>query len=130
MSTKQDSSNPAGTIENRSEMEYSGFWIRLVAWLIDVILLSIISWGIVNVAYFIGLWAWRGQTLGQIVANVQVVRIDGKDVDLRTAVLRFVGYIVCVLTLGIGFLMVAFDDRKQGLHDRIAGTYVIPWRRE
>ena len=107
------------------QMEYAGFWIRLAAWLIDVILLSIISWGIANVAYFIGLWAWRGQTLGQIVANVKVVRADGKRVDLRTAVLRFLGYIVCVLTLGIGFLMVAFDERKQGLHDKIANTYVI-----
>jgi len=111
-------------------MKYAGFWIRLAAWLIDVVLLSIISWGIVNVAYFIGFWAWRGQTLGQMVTNVKVVRTDGKPVDLRTAVLRFLGYIVCVLTLGIGFLLVAFDDRKQGLHDKIAGTYVIPLRRE
>ena len=106
--------------------EYAGFWIRLAAWLIDVVLLSIISWGIVNVVYFIGLWAWRGQTLGQMVVNVKVVRADGEPVDLRTAVLRFLGYIVCVLTLGIGFLVAAFDDRKQGLHDKIANTYVVP----
>jgi len=130
MTAKQESGDPAVTIGNQGEMEYAGFWIRLGAWLIDVILLSIISWGIVNVAYFIGLWAWRGQTLGQMVAHVQVVRTDGKPVDLRTAVLRYLGYIVCVLTLGIGFLMVAFDDRKQGLHDKIANTYVIPLRRE
>lgn len=130
MSTKRESANAVGTTEKQVEMEYAGFWIRLVGWLIDVILLSIVSWGIVNVAYFIGFWAWRGQTLGQIVANVQVVRTDGKPVDLRTAVLRFLGYIVCALTLGIGFLMVAFDVRKQGLHDKIADTYVIPVRRE
>ena len=111
-------------------MEYSGFWIRLGAWLIDVILLGIISWGIVNVAYWIGLWAWRGQTLGQMVANVKVVRTDGKPVDLRTAVLRYLGYIVCGLTLVIGFLIIAFDGRKQGLHDKIANTYVIPVRQE
>ena len=128
MSAKQGAGDPAGTVEDRGEMEYSGFWIRLVALLIDSILLGIISLGIVSVAYFIGLWAWRGQTLGQIVANVQVVRTDGKPIDLRTAVLRFLGYIVCVLTLGIGFLIVAFDDRKQGLHDKIAETYVIPLR--
>jgi uncharacterized RDD family membrane protein YckC len=130
VSAGQESGFLSDVIENQGEMEYAGFWIRLAAWLIDVVLLSIISWGIVNVAYFIGLWAWRGQTLGQIVANVKVVRTDGKPVDLRTAVLRFLGYIVCVLTLGIGFLLVAFDDRKQGLHDKIAGTYVIPLRRE
>ena len=130
MSAEQESGFLSDVIENQGEVEYAGFWIRLAAWLIDVVLLSIISWGIVNVAYFIGLWAWRGQTLGQMVANVKVVRTDGKPVDLRTAVLRFLGYIVCVLTLGIGFLLVAFDDRKQGLHDKIAGTYVIPLRRE
>ena len=130
MSAEQESGCLSAVIENQGEVKYAGFWIRLAAWLIDVVLLSIISWGIVNVAYFIGFWAWRGQTLGKMVANVKVVRTDGKPVDLRTAVLRFLGYIVCVLTLGIGFLLVAFDDRKQGLHDKIAGTYVIPLRRE
>lgn len=108
------------------QQRYAGFWIRFLAWFVDVILLSFISWALVNVIYFIGLWTWRGQTLGQIVVNVQVVRTDGTPVDLRTAILRFLGYIVCYLTLGIGFLIIAFDERKQGLHDKIAGTYVIP----
>ena len=54
--SKHKSGSPAGTTENQSKMEYAGFWIRLAAWLIDVILLCIISWGIVNIAYFIGLW--------------------------------------------------------------------------
>jgi uncharacterized RDD family membrane protein YckC len=130
MNAKQEPGDPAGTMKDEGQMKYSGFWIRLGAWIIDVVLLSIISWGIVNVAYFIGFWAWRGQTLGQLVANIQVVRTDGKPVDLRTAVLRFLGYIVCALTLGIGFLIIAFDRRKQGLHDKIANTYVIPSPRE
>ncbi len=130
MTTEQETGNSAAVIEKQSEMKYSGFWIRLVAWFIDVLLLSIVSWGIVNVAYFIGLWTWRGQSLGQMVVNVKVVRTDGKPVDLRTAVLRYLGYIVCVLTLGIGFLMVAFDSRKQGLHDKIAKTYVVSSRGE
>jgi uncharacterized RDD family membrane protein YckC len=106
-------------------MEYAGLWPRLAGLLIDVVLLAIVSWGIANVVYFIGLWAWRGQTLGQLVMNIRVVRTDGSHVDLRTAVLRFLGYIVCFLTLGIGFLIAAFDARKQGLHDRIAETYVV-----
>jgi uncharacterized RDD family membrane protein YckC len=126
MSAGHESGAIPGPIKNEDDVDYSGFWIRLGAWLIDVILLGIISWGIVNVAYWIGLWAWRGQTLGQMVANVKVVRTDGKPVDLRTAVLRYLGYIVCGLTLGIGFLIIAFDSRKQGLHDKIANTYVIP----
>ena len=68
--------------------------------------------------------------MGQIVFNVQVVRADGKAVDLRTAIVRFLGYIVCALTLGIGFLVAAFDARKQGLHDKIANTYVVCVRSE
>jgi len=111
------------------EMEYAGFWIRLLAYLIDVILLSIVSWGFVNVLYFIGLWAWRGQTLGQIAADIKVVGTDGRPADLRIAVLRYLGYWVCALTLGIGFLIMAFDARKQGLHDKIADTCVVRVRR-
>ena len=109
-----------------AEMRYAGFWVRTGAWFIDVILLCFAPLGLVIGAYFIGLWAWRGQTLGQIAAHIKVVRQDGKPMDLGTAVLRFIGYVVCVLTLGIGFLLVAFDERKRGLHDRLAGTYVIP----
>ncbi|MBE0481736.1 MAG: RDD family protein [Dehalococcoidia bacterium] len=111
--------------ERPSNPEYAGFWIRTLAFLIDVLLLSIISWGIINVLYFLGLWTWRGQTLGQMATNVQVVRVDGKPVDLRTSLLRYLGYIVNFLTLGIGFFIVAFDSRKQGLHDKIAQTYVV-----
>ena len=93
----------------QTEMKYVGFWVRTGAWFIDLILLAVAALGLVVVAYFIGLWAWR------------------KPMDLGTAVLRFIGYVVCVLTLGIGFLMIAFDEQKRGLHDRLAGTYVIPF---
>ena len=127
METKQEASGSTGSTPKPTE--FAGFWVRLVAWLIDVVLLSIVSWGLVNVIYFIGLRAWRSQTLGQIVANVKVVKTDGSPVDLRAAVLRFLGYVLCFLTLGIGFLIVAFDRRKQGLHDKIADTVVIPVHR-
>ena len=110
----------------QTEVGYVGFWVRTGAWFIDLILLAVAALGLVVVAYFIGLWAWRGQTLGQMAAHIKVVRQDGKPMDLGTAVLRFIGYVVCVLTLGIGFLMIAFDEQKRGLHDRLAGTYVIP----
>ncbi len=104
---------------------YAGFWKRFLAAFIDIVLLSFISWGIANVAYFIGLWAWRGQTLGQMVVRTRVVKTDGTPIDVRTATLRFIGYIICVLTLGIGFIIIARDSKKQGWHDKIAGTYVI-----
>ena len=111
----------------QTKVEYVGFWVRTGAWFIDLILLALAFVGLLIVPYFVGLWSWRGQTLGQIAAHIKVVHQDGKPMDLGTAVLRFIGYVVCVLTLGIGFLMIAFDGQKRGLHDRLAGTYVIPF---
>ncbi len=113
---------PAGT---GSGTRYAGFWIRLLSFIIDTILLSPISWGGANLIYRIGMWAWRGQTLGHMIINTKIIRTNGGAVDLRTAVLRYLGYILCYLTLGIGFLVIAFDKNKQGLHDKIAGTYVV-----
>ena len=63
-----------------------------------------------------------------MATRVKVVRVDGQAVDLGAATLRFIGYLVCALTLGIGFLFIVFDERKRGLHDRIAGTHVIRLR--
>jgi uncharacterized RDD family membrane protein YckC len=111
-------------------MEYAGFWVRLGAMLMDIMLLVFVSWGLAILVYFIGFWTWRGQTLGQMATHIKVVRADGQPMDLGVATLRFVGLLVCGLTLGIGFLFIVFDKRKRGLHDRIAGTYVIPFREE
>ena len=104
---------------------YAGFGKRFLAFLIDILLLGFISWGGANIIYFIGMWTWRGQTLGQMVFNVKVVKTSGKPVDLRVAVIRYLGYLLCGLTLGLGYLLIAFDKRKQGLHDKLAETFVI-----
>lgn len=117
------STNPDTTIDK--PQSYTGFTKRLLAFFIDVILLSFISWGGANIIYFIGMWTWRGQTLGQMVFNMKVVKTDGKNIDLRVAVIRYLGYLLCGLTLGLGYLLIAFDKRKQGLHDKLAETYVI-----
>ena len=120
MSTNTESTQVSG-----KKPEYAGFLKRFLAFFIDVCLLCFISWGGANIIYFIGMWAWKGQTLGQMIANVKVIRIDGKPVDLRTSAIRFIGYLICGLTLGLGFLIIAFDKNKQGLHDKLAETYVI-----
>jgi uncharacterized RDD family membrane protein YckC len=93
---------------------------------VDALLFAFASSLIVlGIAYLVGMWMWRGQTLGQVLFNIKVVRADGKPVDLRTAAMRTLGYAVCALTLGIGFLTAAWDDRHQGLHDKIAETFVV-----
>ena len=116
---------PPSPAETESDTRYAGFWIRFLSFILDTVILSPISWGGANLVYRIGMWTWRGQTLGHIVINTRIIRTNGQPVDLRTAVLRYLGYILCYLTLGIGFLIIAFDKRKQGLHDKIANTYVI-----
>jgi uncharacterized RDD family membrane protein YckC len=118
--------------------EYAGFWIRVAAAIIDAVIVSAgegilialsfptpLVW-ILTLAYavlFIGL---KGQTPGKMALGLQVIK-PGYDVPgIGTALMReVVGKIVSIITLLIGFIWVAFDPKKQGFHDKIAGTYVI-----
>ncbi|MCK4534272.1 MAG: RDD family protein, partial [Syntrophobacterales bacterium] len=84
---------------------------------------------LVNAAYFIYFHGTTGQTPGKKLLDLKVVRTDGKPMTLGTAFLRWVGYIISKLPFFLGFIWVAFDGRKQGWHDKIAGTYVIKTRR-
>ena len=76
-------------------------------------------------AYFICLWAWRSQTVGLMALGLRVVRFDGSRIGWRGATMRFLAYIIAAVPLFLGFLLVAFDSRKQGLHDKIADTFVV-----
>ncbi|MBN1368673.1 MAG: RDD family protein [Dehalococcoidaceae bacterium] len=80
---------------------------------------------LIGVVYFVLFWVWRGQTAGMMVMNIKVLKEDGTAVTPSTAIIRYVGYIVCILTLGIGFLALGFDERRQGLHDKMALTVVV-----
>jgi uncharacterized RDD family membrane protein YckC len=81
---------------------------------------------IISVGYYMACWANGGQTLGNFSTMIRVVSKDGSPVTWGKAILRFVGYIVSAIPFSLGFLWVAFDSRRQGWHDKIAGTYVIP----
>lgn len=160
---------PGRVLAARGEMEaernnvavrYAGFWLRLGAYLVDLIIMVIIDYAIylapgfvyfaivgelgsdepaanalaivilvlcvmASIAYPICFWRWRGQTPGKMAAGIRVVRADESPLDWRAAVMRFLGYVVNWLTLGLLFVWVAFDDRKRGVHDRMAGTCVV-----
>ena len=78
------------------------------------------------IVYFVGFWTWRGQTPGMMILGLRVAReADGMSPGLGRSILRFVGYWICWITLFIGFFWVGFDSRKQGWHDKIAGTVVV-----
>jgi uncharacterized RDD family membrane protein YckC len=82
-------------------------------------------WIIIPAAYFILLWVLHGQTPGMMALRIKLIRTDGSPVDWGAAIVRFLGYIICWITLGLLFLWIAFDGRKQGLHDKMADTCMI-----
>lgn len=75
--------------------------------------------------YHIVLWAWRGQTIGQMAVHVRVTRPDGCPIGLGRAVVRFIVYGLSVLFLFTGFLPAFWDHWRRGLPDLVAGTVVI-----
>ena len=80
---------------------------------------------IFSVAYYLYGWTKSGQTMGKMVLGIKIVGADGRPPSGGKAVLRYLGYVLNAIVLSLGFLWAAFDRKSQGLHDKIAGTYVI-----
>ena len=86
--------------------------------------LSIISLG-VGIAYFAGLESsTRQATLGKMLFKLKVGDVNGNQISFGNALGRYFAKILSAIILGIGFMMVGWDEKKQGLHDKLAGTYV------
>ncbi len=122
---------------------YAGFWIRLVAYIIDGLILGAIIFVLaitiiglllvipVGLGYFPYLWWKRGASFGQSALGLRVVRaIDGGPIDGGMSCIRalvfyaegfFAGWIIGL----IGFCWAAFEPRKRAWHDMAAGTVVI-----
>lgn len=81
---------------------------------------------LVGFTYSVFFTGYCGQTPGKMALRIKVIRTTGEEVSYGRAFVREVpGKFLSGILLGIGYLMVAFDRQKQGLHDRIADTYVI-----
>ena len=80
---------------------------------------------IVSLGYFVYFWTQYGATPGKMLLKLKVVTPSGALITPGQAVVRYFGQILSGLILGIGFMMAAWDEEKQALHDRIAGTRVI-----
>jgi uncharacterized RDD family membrane protein YckC len=137
-----------------SQVEFAGFWVRLLATLVDTMLLTVFVTLPLTLIYgpqdyflgeqiFLGfwdvvlgyimpvlltIWFWIRflGTPGKLLLNLQVV--DAKSMIALTvwqAIGRYLGYFVSILVFFMGFFWIAFDRRKQGLHDKLAGTLVI-----
>lgn len=137
----------------QGKYEYAGFWIRSMAATIDGVIMFVLTAPMLIMAYgsgyigddiivhgplefflswilpFVGsVWFWmkKGATPGKMACSLQVVDAKtGNLVSVKTGIVRYVGYFVSAIVLGIGYLMIAFDSKKQGLHDKMAGTVVV-----
>ena len=113
----------------------AGFWIRMLALLLDLMLVAIVC-GIISIPTHRGLflilatygavmWKLKGTTIGGIVCGLRVVRMDGRPIDWPTAIVRALGSFLSAAVAGLGFIWVVFDSECQSWHDKIAGTVVV-----
>jgi uncharacterized RDD family membrane protein YckC len=131
---------------------YAGFWIRVLAYLIDCAFLTIVCavparillsrtsseasniptveaiiWIAINFAYWAILWSSPMQaTLGQAICRLKVVHArSGDRISFGRAAIRSFALLLAIAIVFIGVAMIALSERKRGLHDMLADTYVV-----
>ena len=130
-----------------------GFWARVVASIVDSIIVGLVTlpilWQVYGPSYFtaghfiagpidfavswvfpavavILFWMYRSATPGKSVVRARIVDANTLEgPSPRQCLIRYLGYFVSTIPLGMGLLWVAFDSHKQGWHDKLAGTLVI-----
>jgi|SRR5690606_17013513 len=137
------------------ELEYVGFWARVGASIIDSIIILLVSipllvtfygWGyftneeapfIAGPADFLISWVmpfvavvlfWihKQATPGKMAVSARVVDArTGNPMSVGQAIGRYIAYFVSSIPLFLGVIWVAFDPKKQGWHDKLAGTVVV-----
>lgn len=133
--------------------QFAGFWSRVGASLIDSVLLGVliypILWATYGPEYFdseklfagpvdfliswvlpaiavIVFWVYKDSTPGKMAFGMRIVDAStGQHPSTGQYVGRYFAYYLSALAIGLGFLWVAFDPRKQGWHDKLAGTVVL-----
>jgi uncharacterized RDD family membrane protein YckC len=77
------------------------------------------------VIYLLAFHAMAGRTPGMRLLRLRVIDVYGDPPSVIRAVVRTAGYLACFITFSLGFIWIGFDREKRGLHDWLAGTYVI-----
>ena len=75
--------------------------------------------------YFVVFWSTAGQTPGMRLMGVRVVTGSGTAPPVWRSVVRFVGLVLAIIPMFLGFLPVLFDRRRRALPDYLAGTVVL-----
>jgi len=137
------------------EFEYAGFWLRVVATIIDTVLVVLITspmlisvygwdyfdnekgrtiagpaeiligWVLPAIAVIV-FWMKKQATPGKMALSLRILdATTGNKPSPGQFVGRYFGYLVSMLPFFLGLIWVAFDKRKQGWHDKLAGTVVV-----
>ena len=124
----------------RLPREYGSFWLRLGGFIIDLILVGVVSGVLslvggdtagflglaVGIGYYVGLNA-HGGTLGKRAVGLRLENEKtGEDIGYGPALVRYVVAIASAIVLFLGYLWVIWDDKKQTWHDKAAGSVVVP----
>lgn len=78
----------------------------------------------VNIGYYVGLWQLAGMTIGKRIMGLIVVAEDGGRITFGKAIRRYVGYYISAILM-LGYVWILLDPRRQGWHDKLAGTFVL-----
>lgn len=122
--------------------ELAGMMERVIAFMIDSAIVGAIGgfigfgtnffWGGGLFGFLIGgAYQWYfltrqdGQTIGKLMLGLRVVKEDGTPFTDGEAIIRYFGYILNSAVFMLGWLWAFVDDKNQGLHDKIAHTYVV-----
>ena len=142
------SSSPSASLRS---WDYASFWQRAVAFLIDWLIVVVISMPVIVVAFgaeyfsldpvrrsgdlliallvgvaIVSFWRYCGATPGKLAVGVKIVDAQtGQAPSTARLVLRLLCSLLSALPFYLGFLWIALDRRKQGWHDKIAGTVVV-----
>ncbi|MBN2367669.1 RDD family protein [Candidatus Woesearchaeota archaeon] len=137
-------------------MKYAGFILRLIAYIIDSVIITIsllILWipicilgsfmgismnefeirlatqlisFVAVIMYHVGMESSKYQgSIGKIIMKIKVTDTRGRPISFNQALVRNLCKILSNLILGIGHLMIIWDDRKQALHDQLSECLVL-----
>ena len=145
--------DPKNITEQDEEFEYVGFWPRLGATIIDSVLLAMIIYPLLYVIYgkqyfageqfisgggdfivsyvlpaiaIIAFWVYKSATPGKMAIRATIVDAKtGLQPSKGQLIGRYLSYYISTIPLFLGFLWIAWDPKKQGWHDKLAGTVVV-----
>lgn len=136
-----------------NDRKYAGFWIRVAAALVDTLLVTLIIVPALSALYgieywtqsrgqldvmdillnyvfpafaIIIFWIYKSATPGKMIFGLEIIDAEtGAKPTPKQCIGRYLSYYLSTAPLLLGLLWVAFDKRKQGWHDKLAGTLVV-----